>query len=97
MAYWWADWNARKLARHRVTPDEAEEAMEDPEAVPAFAYPGEDGWPREAVVGMTTSGRLLVVVWEMRPDAAAPTAEEWTVVITAFPPDAATRRRYGRQ
>jgi uncharacterized DUF497 family protein len=94
MACWWAGWNVAKLAAHRVTQEEAEQAYDDPDAVPVFAYPGPDGWERAAVLGLTQGGRLLVVVWETRPDADEPDAEPWTVIITAYPPPRWQRDRY---
>jgi uncharacterized DUF497 family protein len=84
--YWWADWNRRKVRRHRLTPEEVEQAREDPDAVPTLAYPGPDGWERDAVVGMTRGGALVVVVWEVRPDDADPDAEPWVVIVTAYKP-----------
>jgi uncharacterized DUF497 family protein len=97
MAYWWDAANLRKVAAHEVTPEEAEEVLEDPLAVPVLAYAAADGTPREAVVGMTDAGRLVVVVWETRPDVADPDAEPWTVVVTAYVPTAYQRRQYGRR
>ena len=100
--FWWDRRNVDHLARHRVRPEEAEQAYNDPLAVPVAAYPGPDGWPREAQVGVTQGGRLLVVVWETRPDAgepggAGPDAEDWAVVVTAYDPAPQQRRRYGQR
>jgi uncharacterized DUF497 family protein len=61
---WTFEWDAgnrRHVARHAVQPAEAEQAYLDPDAVTleAMVVAGE---VREAVIGMTLQGRLLVVV-----------------------------------
>lgn len=61
------DWdlaNVRHIARHDVTPGEAEEVLEnDPVEV---GYDVVEGEPRWTVVGHTKSIRVLIVVWTNR-------------------------------
>jgi len=61
----WDEANTRHIWRHRVRPHETEEAMLDSSQWPLAAERvGEE--EREAVVGATAGGRLLVVIYTMR-------------------------------
>jgi hypothetical protein len=77
----WADRHEAHIARHRVTVDEAEEALADPAAL----------WRRRderfEVLGATRAGRVLLVVVE-------PIGRRLAVVVTAFDAPAASKRRY---
>lgn len=64
----WDDDNTRHIWRHRVQPFEAEEAMTDSDQWPLEASRVDDE-DREAILGLTASGRMLVVVYTMRGDA----------------------------
>src|SRR5829696_996043 len=55
----WNNWNVRHIARHGVTPDEAEEIIRG--ARPPF--PRETGEDKFAVWGQTSEGRYLQVVF----------------------------------
>ena len=61
----WDDGNVDHLARHGVTPEEAEEALLDPAriGVPAYSVEGE---VRRAALGATEDGRVLFVVFTRR-------------------------------
>lgn len=64
------DWNFGNLdhiARHKVEPEEAEEAVTDPAAIPAKdVHRGPQGQRRTAIIGATEAGRVLLVVFEVR-------------------------------
>jgi uncharacterized protein len=57
----WDSENVRHIAEHRVSPAEAEQAFSDPTNV-TLETSIVDGEEREAIVGMTATGRILVVV-----------------------------------
>ncbi len=57
----WSNANIEHIARHNVTPDEAEEVFLD-----AFFRKGRDG--RLLVYGVTDSGRYLLVVAALKQD-----------------------------
>ena len=80
----WDAGNRRHIVRHRVRTVEAEHSMQDRNAVNGDAYwrPGE--W-RDAIIGMTSGGRLLFVVCTMRD------AEDGTEVIRVVTARDATR------
>jgi uncharacterized protein len=61
----WDDGNVGHIEWHRVLPHEAEQAVLDPERVPATAYrtTAERRW---AILGATEEGRLLFVVFTRR-------------------------------
>ena len=61
----WDDSNLGHVDRHGVEPDEAEQAILDPDRVSASAYnvAGERRW---ALIGATEGGRLLFVVYTRR-------------------------------
>lgn len=61
----WDDQNIGHIARHGVSPDEAEQAVMDSRRISRQAYStGEER--RSAVVGATLDGRLLFVVYTRR-------------------------------
>jgi len=75
------------IARHHVTPDEAEQALlNDPFDVNYEVVGGEERWTS---LGHTNSLRVLVVVWSVRGDAVR--------VITARPAGKRLRGAYFRR
>jgi uncharacterized protein len=84
---WDEEENVRKVEAHGVTPTEAEDALLDPAAVStrAESTPTER---RQAVIGRTAAGRILVVVFTERHDAFR--------VITVYDASARARRQYRR-
>ena len=86
MRFDWDPANVEHIARHKVEPEEAEEAVEDPAALPFAAHRGPHGQPRFGVLGATEDGRVLVVVLEERQDRLR--------VVTARPATEAERARY---
>jgi uncharacterized DUF497 family protein len=60
----WDDSNGGHLARHDVSPSEAEEAILDPNAI--FLEIQSGGEERVKAVGATMGGRILVVVFTWR-------------------------------
>ncbi|PNY80723.1 BrnT family toxin [Deinococcus koreensis] len=84
------DWdfaNMEHIARHKVEPDEAEEAARDPDALPMHTiHRGPQGQPRYGLLGTTESGRLLYIVLEQRLGRAR--------VVTARPATAEERQQY---
>lgn len=85
MRFEWDAGNLGHIARHRVTPAEAEAALSDPRRVPADAY-DVDEEARAAVLGATPAGRVLRVVYTVRGGAYR--------VVTAHDASPAQRRRY---
>lgn len=83
----WDDSNVDHLARHGVTPDEAEEALLDPKRIGASAY-NTMTERRSAVIGATEDGRVLFVVFTRR--------EGDVRVIAARDAISAEKRRYRR-
>jgi uncharacterized DUF497 family protein len=83
----WDDHNVEHIARHGVTPEEAEDALGDPRRVGAGAYSTEDE-QRWAAIGATQTGRVLVVIFTVRPNGP------W--VITARDATEREKRRYSR-
>lgn len=62
----WNDSNRGHIwRRHRVQPEECEEALNDPYSVP-LAASDVAGVPREAALGLTEMARLLWVPYEPR-------------------------------
>lgn len=84
----WDDANADHIARHAVTPEEAEEALLDPRRIgtPAYSVEGE---ARTAILGSTEDGRVLFVVFTRRHGLVR--------VVTARDAAPAERRRYRRR
>lgn len=63
------DWdfaNLEHIARHRVEPEEAEEAVTDPAALETPAHRGPLGQRRYGVIGATEAGRVLAIFYEFR-------------------------------
>ena len=65
MEFDWDDANIDHIARHHVTPDEAEEALTDPRRIGLDTYSPTDEI-RYGVLGRTTEGRILVVIFTPR-------------------------------
>jgi uncharacterized DUF497 family protein len=63
----WDEENTRHLARHKITPSEAEETIQiDPLVQDMQEHATED---RVLVFGRTTKGRLLTIIYTVRSDA----------------------------
>lgn len=60
----WDQQNTRHLKRHKVTPEEFEEIILSDHL--ELDYQFERGEERFKVLGMTRSGRILIVVWTLR-------------------------------
>jgi uncharacterized DUF497 family protein len=83
-SFQWDDANRGHIGRHRVTPQEFEQAMaNDPIEVAEYTVAGE---PRVQVVGMTDAGRLLEMVYTIRRGRIR--------AVTAFPMKRNKRRFY---
>ena len=81
----WDTWNVAHIARHQVTPDEAEEVCHD-RPLTSDTYKG-----RVRVVGLALRGRMLTVI-------LAPTGQEGVYYpITARPADRKERRNYRKE
>lgn len=62
----WDDANIDHIGeRHNIAPAEAEDALRDPRRIPGTAYSTATE-QRTAVIGATTSGRILFVVITLR-------------------------------
>lgn len=61
----WDTFNRGHLARHGVTPDEAEQCILDPDAV-FLEIQTNTGEERTKALGKTRHGRVLVVVFALR-------------------------------
>ena len=85
----WDDDNVEHIARHGVSPEEAEQALADPDQVGQPASRGASGERRWSLLGETDAGRLLSVVFTRR--------EGLTRVITARDADEGERRIYRRR
>jgi len=71
----WDAANRKHLARHKVSPYEAEQAILDPNMIVVeVEHIGDE--ERSRVVGMTRAGRILALAFTMRSEAIRP--------ITAF-------------
>ncbi|AFD27479.1 BrnT family toxin [Deinococcus gobiensis] len=88
MEFDWDDANTEHIARHAVHPEEAEEAVTDPDRVGAPAYHAQNGERRQAITGQTEDGRLLTVILTRRDDLLR--------VITARDASESERRAYRR-
>jgi uncharacterized DUF497 family protein len=60
----WDDANAGHLKRHRVTPSEFEELLQNEPL--DLEYETETGEGRYKSLGATRRGRILVVIWTLR-------------------------------
>lgn len=88
MAFIWDSNNVSHIAEHDVLPNEAEEALTDPNRLSTPSYRGADGERRTRATGETEDGRLLVVVFTVRDGAIR--------VVTARPVTPSERIAYGR-
>lgn len=86
MSFDWDAANIAHIARHQVTPAEAEEVLSDPDrrSVPTYS---KDGEHRIAVTGLTYDERLLTVIVTLRPGPHIR-------VVTARPADKQERQAY---
>ena len=67
MAFIWDAGNVPHIQRHKVEPEEAEEALTDPARLSGQTYRDvRTGEPRSIVVGETEDGRLLTVIFTVR-------------------------------
>ena len=83
----WDEHNVGHISRHEVTPMEVEEAARRPALiVPAQPRGGEQRWK---LLGKTTAGRYLVVVFTVRQNKFR--------AVTAHTMNASERRLYGPQ
>ena len=80
----WDDSNRDHLALHNVTPEEAEEAVLDPHAVLLDIQSDEE--ERIKSVGITSRGRIIVVISTFRGEAIRP--------ITAYAADVRLQGTY---
>jgi uncharacterized DUF497 family protein len=85
----WDQRNIAHIARHRVAPEEVNQAIADPRRVQLRARAGRYGYRRYKIVGQTLSGRYLRVLLDLMP--------EGFYTVTAFAADAADRRAYNRR
>ena len=88
MEFDWDEANEDHVARHNVTPEEAEEAFFDPSRVRADVYSTETE-RRRGLLGRTEDGRLLYVIYTMRAAAIR--------VVTARDASDFHRRFYARR
>lgn len=86
MHYEWDQGNLAKLATHGITPAEAIESLEDDFGFDLGAEidPGE---VRYAVLGQTSDGRVLLVLW-------TPRGEACTRILNAYEASSKLRRLY---
>jgi uncharacterized protein len=77
--------NTRHVARHGVTPAQAEQALSDPDGFDAPTYPTATE-ERYAYVGATEAGRILFVVYTER--------DERIRIITAYRAERDEREAY---
>ena len=90
MDFDWDAGNLEHIARHKVEPEEAEEAATDPAALEAQnVHRGANGQRRLGVIGASEAGRVLFVVLERR-------GEKFRVV-TAYTAEAEDRDAYYAQ
>ena len=85
MEFDWDEANRRHVLRHRVDPDEAENALLDPARIgaPVYRARGEQRW---AALAATEDGRVLFVVFARRQSKLR--------VVTARDATAREKRRY---
>lgn len=80
----WDASNIRKVELHKITPEEAEQVLDND---PLYQYPQHSGEEeRYLVYGETNSGRMLAVALTVRGERIR--------VITAYDMDADQKRRY---
>ena len=87
MEFDWDDANEEHIARHGVTPEEAEEVLLDrhPAALAVYNAPAERRW---GIIGATEDGRVLAVIYTRRRGAVR--------IVTARDATPAEKRRYRR-
>ena len=79
----WDFENIRHIARHGVTPEEAEEALSGP----TLEIPTEDDTAeRLSEIGMTKNGRILLIVTTLR--------DQRLRIVTAFEPNVRIKKYY---
>lgn len=83
----WDDDNVAHLARHGITPDEAEDLFQGPIL---RRRGGTDAPDRFRALGRTAADRYLAIVYQMKPGGVIR-------VFTGWPMTAAERRLYERQ
>ena len=66
MSFDWDADNIDHIARHKVSPTEAQEALSDPDRLAGPTY-SKDGETRAIVTGLTLDERLITVIITMRP------------------------------
>jgi uncharacterized DUF497 family protein len=81
----WDDFNIDHIAEHNVSPEEAEEAVLDPDRIVTEAY-SLNKEKRKAMVGKTLDGRYLTVILTVR--------NALFRVITARDSNATEKRRF---
>ena len=86
MDFEWDAGNITEIGKHRLSPAEIEEVLKDPRshARPPYVRQGELRW---FVLGPTSEGRILVVVWTPRSGRIR--------VVTAYPAPPPLRREFG--
>ena len=89
MEFEWDKHNVAHIARHDVTPDEAEQALTNQPMFIETLIDELSGELRTIEVGPANKDRLLVVAWTMR--------RERHRVVTAFDADKRTRTLYRTQ
>ena len=85
--YQWDAGNLDHIAGHGVEDYEAEEALEDPKRVSHATY-NRGIERRMSIIGATTTGRILRVIYTMR--------NQLIRVVTARDADKSEKRRYKR-
>lgn len=81
----WDEANIGHIAQHGLEPEGVEDALLDPEGVPAAAY-NSGGERRSGFVGATEAGRILYVVYTKRGGVVR--------VVTARDANPREKRRY---
>jgi len=82
----WDDANVRHLRRHRVSPSEFEQVLDNGPV--ELDYQTEDGEDRYKSLGVTDGGRVIVTVWTIRNARIRP--------VTAYPAGRRLRRLFER-
>ncbi len=88
MEFDWDDANVEHIAQHGIEPEEAEDALLDPDGKDVDAY-NRRGEKRFAYLGATQGGRLLFVVFTERKAKLR--------VLSARDADVGEKRRYRRR
>jgi uncharacterized protein len=81
----WDDANTEHIARHKITPDEAEQVISGDDAL-VVRIETKKGEVRSVCMGRTATGRYLAVVHTVRGARIR--------VVTAFPMNRSQRRLY---